>query len=223
MDLLVLDHEVRRATQVILQTINKTLRAFPSDLTKEVVMQKVLSNPIMTNVIPNPCTISKEVFVEKCLLYGLVQFLLKVKRMSTSTKLVTKHAILTALVNGIQLLQFGKKLIVEGSSSKCCHGYSSQGIHAIIQSVLFGTINTEKEGKHLGSSYEGDRFIMVGYRNSNEFELERCGEQKSSTPCVQRETNSISHGNASILHHPYFFILFIISFAFSLQFVSLCL
>jgi hypothetical protein len=79
-----------------------------------------------------------------------------------------------------------------------------------------GTINTEEEGKHLGSFYEGDRFIMVGYRNSNEFELEGCGEEESSTPCVQKETNSISHGNAIIFHHPYFFILFIISFDFSL-------
>jgi hypothetical protein len=34
MNLYVLDHEVRRATQIILQMINKTLNAFPSDLTK---------------------------------------------------------------------------------------------------------------------------------------------------------------------------------------------
>jgi hypothetical protein len=79
-----------------------------------------------------------------------------------------------------------------------------------------GTINTEVEGKHLGSFYESDCFIMVGYRNSDKFELEGCGEEESSTPCVQKETNSISHGNASILQHPYFFILSIISFAFSL-------
>jgi hypothetical protein len=76
------------------------MHAFPSDLTNEVVMKKVLSNPIMTNAIPNPCTVLKEVFVDKYLLYGLVQSLLKVKGPSTSTKLVTKHAILITLVSG---------------------------------------------------------------------------------------------------------------------------
>jgi hypothetical protein len=93
------DCEVKRAAQIIPQTINKTLCAFPIDLTKEVVLQKVLSDPIVTNVIPNPCTVSKETFVEKNLIFGLVQSLLEVKRPSTLAKLVMKHAILTTLIS----------------------------------------------------------------------------------------------------------------------------
>jgi hypothetical protein len=92
--------EVRKATQAIPQTFNKTLRAFPSDLSKEVVLHKVLFNPIVTNVIPNLCIVVKETFVKKDLLYGVMQSLSKVKRPSTSTKLVMKHAILIALISG---------------------------------------------------------------------------------------------------------------------------
>jgi hypothetical protein len=81
----------------------------------------------------------------------------------------------------------------------------------------------EEKGKHLGSSDKGDCFIMMGYRNSDEFELEGCGEEKNSTPCVRRETNLIPHGNTSILHHPYFnfFYCIICFFIIVCFFVSL--
>ncbi len=42
------NHEVKKATQVILQTIKTTLDAFLDAHTKHVVMQRVLVDPIMT-------------------------------------------------------------------------------------------------------------------------------------------------------------------------------
>jgi hypothetical protein len=91
-------------------------------------------------------------------------------------------------------------------------------VHAIIWNVSLGIINTKEEVGHLGSSNEGDRFVMVGYKNLDEYKPKGHNEEKSSTPCVQRETNSKPHGNTCILHL-YFFHFFIVSFVFSLYFV----
>lgn len=72
-------------------------------------MEKVLFDPIVTNVIPNPNGASKDTIVEKEVVFGIVQPLSKVKRVSSSAKLVTKHAILIALVNGSSITKHSSR------------------------------------------------------------------------------------------------------------------
>jgi hypothetical protein len=64
----------------------------------------------VTDVIPKLNGTSKDTIVEKEIMFGIVQSLSKVKRVTSSTKLVTKHAILIALVTG--------SLIIEHSNRK---------------------------------------------------------------------------------------------------------
>lgn len=59
------DHEIKKATQVILQVIKNTLNAFSSIFAKKVVLQRVLSNPIVVDINPNPNATSKDTLVEK--------------------------------------------------------------------------------------------------------------------------------------------------------------
>jgi hypothetical protein len=99
-DHVVLDQKVRKATNVILQSIEKTLVAFLSILTNGLVMRKVIDDPIVKDVIPDMMGLAKDALVEKNLLLGVVHSLFDVKRPNTNVKLVTKHAILTTLVNG---------------------------------------------------------------------------------------------------------------------------
>jgi hypothetical protein len=75
MDLLVPDCEIKRATKVIFKVIKITLSSFSNILAKKVILQKVLSNPIMENIDPNLNVVSKDTFVEKEVMFGLVQLL----------------------------------------------------------------------------------------------------------------------------------------------------
>jgi hypothetical protein len=45
-----------------------------------------------------------------------------------------------------------------------------------------GTINIEKKVKHFGFFDEGDCFVIVGYRNSDESESKGRGEEENNTP-----------------------------------------
>jgi hypothetical protein len=74
------NHEIKRATKVILEVIKNILIAFSSIFTKKVVLQKVLFDPIMVDIAPNPNVVLKDTFVEKELMFGLVKSLLEVKR-----------------------------------------------------------------------------------------------------------------------------------------------
>ncbi len=89
----------------------RQLKIFPNVVTKEVVMQKVLSDPIVTDVVPNPNGASKDTifFIEKEVVFDIVQSLSKVKRTTSSTKLATKHAILIALVNASSITKHSNK------------------------------------------------------------------------------------------------------------------
>ncbi len=51
-----------------------TLDAFLHAHTKWVVMQRVLGDPIMTDVVANSTTCSKDTLAQRDLMYGLVQF-----------------------------------------------------------------------------------------------------------------------------------------------------
>jgi hypothetical protein len=62
-------------------------------------MQKVLSNPIIINLVPSLNVVLKNTFVDREFMSRLVQLLFEVKRASTLVKLVTKHAIFMALVS----------------------------------------------------------------------------------------------------------------------------
>jgi hypothetical protein len=72
-------------------------------------MQKVLSNPIVMDVIPNPNGASKDTIVEREVVFGILQSLSKVQKTTSSIKLVTKHAILTSLVSGSSLTKHSSK------------------------------------------------------------------------------------------------------------------
>jgi hypothetical protein len=74
--------------------------AYPSILTKVLVIEKVMDDPIVKDVIPNFTRLAKDVVVQKELLSKVVQSLSKVKRPSNIAKFVTKHTILIALMNG---------------------------------------------------------------------------------------------------------------------------
>ncbi len=95
-----LDRKVERVANVILQSIEKTLVAFPSILANRLVLQKVMDEPIVKVVIPNLMGLAKDALIEKELLSGVTHSLLEVKRPNTNAKLVTKHAILTAFMSG---------------------------------------------------------------------------------------------------------------------------
>jgi hypothetical protein len=95
----VADWKVRRPTNDIFRQIEKTLATFPSIFTKVLVMQKVMDDPIVRDVIPNPIRLAKDVVVQRELLSRVAQSLSKVKRPSNITKLATKHVILMALMN----------------------------------------------------------------------------------------------------------------------------
>lgn len=94
------DHEIKRAIKVILEVIKNTLSSFSIILTKKVILQKVLSDPIIINIDPNPNVVSKDTLVEKDLMFGLIQLLSEMKIPSSLMKLVIKHAILTTIVSG---------------------------------------------------------------------------------------------------------------------------
>jgi hypothetical protein len=72
-------------------------------------MQKVLSNPIIINLVPSLNVVLKNTFVEREFMSRLVQLLLEVKRASTLVKLVTKHANFMALVSGSLTTMLRKK------------------------------------------------------------------------------------------------------------------
>jgi hypothetical protein len=57
--------EVKKATHVILQTIKTTLDAFIDAHTKQVVMQRVLANPIVIDVVANSIACSKDTLALK--------------------------------------------------------------------------------------------------------------------------------------------------------------
>ncbi len=94
-----LKHEIRRGTKVILQSMKKTLKTFPNIITQEIVMRKVMVDPIVTTLIQNYDTFFKDVIIERELMIGLVQSLSKVKRPYISAQLLTKHAFLITIVN----------------------------------------------------------------------------------------------------------------------------
>jgi hypothetical protein len=48
------------------------LQKIPNVFTKNVVMQKVLSNPIVMDVIPKPNGASKDTIVEKEVVFGIL-------------------------------------------------------------------------------------------------------------------------------------------------------
>ncbi len=77
------NYDIRRATKVIFQVIKNTFSAFSSIFTKKVVLQRVLSDPIVVDINPNPNAVSKDTLVEKELMSKLVQLLSKMKRPST--------------------------------------------------------------------------------------------------------------------------------------------
>ncbi len=93
------NHEVRKATQVILQTIKTILDAFLDAHTKQVVMQRVLVDLIVIDVVANSTTCSKDTLAQKDPMYGLVQLLAEMKVAKTLPSMVTKHAILMTLMN----------------------------------------------------------------------------------------------------------------------------
>ncbi len=95
-----LDQKVRKAENVIFQSIEKTLATFPSILTNGLVMQKEMDDPIVKDVIPNLMGLAKDALAKKKLLSRVAHSLFEVKRPNTNAKLITKHAILTALVSG---------------------------------------------------------------------------------------------------------------------------
>ncbi len=63
------------------------------------MIQGVYIDLVVKYVVPNIIRFSKDAIVKGEFLYGLVQFLSKVKLPNTMAKLATKHAILTTLVN----------------------------------------------------------------------------------------------------------------------------
>lgn len=79
-DIVEANWKVRRSTNIILWQIEKTLVAFPSILTKVLVMRNVLDDPIVRDVIPNPIGLTKDALVQRKLLSWVVQSLFEVKR-----------------------------------------------------------------------------------------------------------------------------------------------
>jgi hypothetical protein len=72
---------------------------FPRPVARKVVMQRVLSNPIVVSSVPKHFKFSKQGVAEQRLISDLVQSLTEVKRSNTRAKLAMKHAILMIVVN----------------------------------------------------------------------------------------------------------------------------
>ncbi len=85
----VLEHDIKREIQTIVQVITSNL----------VTIQGVCINLVVKYVVPSIIKFSKDAIAKGEFLYGLVQFLSKVKLSNIMAKLATKHAILTTLVN----------------------------------------------------------------------------------------------------------------------------
>lgn len=84
---------IKRATHCIEQTISDKLVLFPRPFAREVIIQRVLSNPIVVSNGLKHFKFSKQGIAKQELLLGLVQFLIEVKTSNYVTKLATKHAI----------------------------------------------------------------------------------------------------------------------------------
>jgi hypothetical protein len=106
----VLKREIKRGTQVILQSMKKTLKAYPNIVTQEIVMRKVMANPIVTTFVENHDMFSKDAIIEREFMIGLVQSLSKVRRPYTLAQLATKHAFFTIVVNGNSKTSFKQKV-----------------------------------------------------------------------------------------------------------------
>jgi len=59
---------VRRVANAILKMIKEAFATFPSVLPKQLVMQKVMANPIVKNISSNPNNMAKDAFAQKELL-----------------------------------------------------------------------------------------------------------------------------------------------------------
>ncbi len=95
----VLDRDIKRVTQVIVRAIASNLAPYSNVVAREAMIQGVCANLIVKYVVPNTIRSSKAVVAKGEFLFGLVQSLSKVKLPTITTKLATKHAILTTLVN----------------------------------------------------------------------------------------------------------------------------
>jgi hypothetical protein len=94
---------------------------------------------------------------------GLVQLLIEVKVAKTLPSMVTKHAILTTLMNKSYTSSLKHKPWVlnvhpRNVTMVICHKESMQNIKEISLVI----VNIEKEEGHVGSWDEGNYAIMVG-------------------------------------------------------------
>jgi hypothetical protein len=81
----VLEHDIRKGAQVILKNMKKPLKTFPNIVTQKIVLQKVMVNPIVTTLVQNHDTFSKDANIEREFMTKLIQSLSEVKRPYTST------------------------------------------------------------------------------------------------------------------------------------------
>jgi hypothetical protein len=74
---------------------------FPGDESKRWAMSKVFLTPSISNLFPKTIDIQafKSIKVQNEIIASLVKSLEEVKRSCTATKLATKHALLTVVVN----------------------------------------------------------------------------------------------------------------------------
>ncbi len=95
----------------IIKIIEKTLVALMNILTNlGLMMQKVMVDPIVRDVIPNPINMVKDAFKhKKKLMSGVMQSLFEVKRPHNNLMLVTKHAIVMALMNSGSIISVKQK------------------------------------------------------------------------------------------------------------------
>ncbi len=85
----------------IVQSIKKPLYVFLRPISKTCVMQKVLANLVVVDFVPKSINSqnSRLVAAQKEIINGLMSTLGDVKNPCTSTKLATKHALLTTTIN----------------------------------------------------------------------------------------------------------------------------
>jgi hypothetical protein len=91
--------EVRRDAATILKCVTTTLAKHPDGRHKEAVLKALWSNPITTTPLPVSKRMSLQAKATENIVNGLVQSLAEVKNAKSRAQLVSKHAILTAVVS----------------------------------------------------------------------------------------------------------------------------
>ena len=88
---------IARAAHAILASIETELAYFEGPQAREAVLLRILTNPICNDILYQ--FMLKEGKASQEVVVGLVQSLFEVKHSNSKVKLVTKHAIFTAVVS----------------------------------------------------------------------------------------------------------------------------